>query len=194
MSEPPAADNLRVTLIVSVRVRSGAEAAFEEWQLRWQRAVLAANGALSCDLWPAAPPDQDDCRGGHSLRIRRRAARVARVRRSQRVDRRSFAARRRRRRDAARRRSRRSLLRRARRDGTHRHSRRSGERGGLSAVVRSHRKSASGGAGFCRSVRAPAARRRRRLDDRLAFRHSRASQRLAHVAGPSRIARRIRST
>jgi antibiotic biosynthesis monooxygenase (ABM) superfamily enzyme len=60
MSEPSAADNLRVTLIVSVRVRSGEEAAFAEWQLRWQKAVLAADGALSCDLWPAAPPDQDD--------------------------------------------------------------------------------------------------------------------------------------
>jgi uncharacterized protein len=60
MNEPPVADSLRVTLIVSVRVRSGQEAAFEAWQLRWRAAVLAADGALSCDLWPAAPPDQDD--------------------------------------------------------------------------------------------------------------------------------------
>jgi hypothetical protein len=59
MSEPRA-QNPRVTFIVSARVRLGDEDAFAQWQMRWQTAVLAADGAMSCDIWPADPPEQED--------------------------------------------------------------------------------------------------------------------------------------
>jgi len=49
-----------VTLIVCARVSPGNETAFRGWQSRWQRAVLDAPGALSCDLLPSAPPDQEE--------------------------------------------------------------------------------------------------------------------------------------
>ena len=39
-------------------VRPGSEAAFAQWQVRWQTSVLAAPGALSVEFWPPAPPDQ----------------------------------------------------------------------------------------------------------------------------------------
>ncbi len=45
------------TLLLCARVRPGSEAAFAQWQVRWQTAVLAA-GALSVEFWPPAPPDQ----------------------------------------------------------------------------------------------------------------------------------------
>jgi antibiotic biosynthesis monooxygenase (ABM) superfamily enzyme len=41
-------------------VLPGREAAYVEWQTRWQSAVLAAPGALSCELWPTSPPDQEE--------------------------------------------------------------------------------------------------------------------------------------
>ena len=46
------------TLLLCARVRPGSEAAFAQWQVRWQTAVLAAPGALSVEFWPPAPPDQ----------------------------------------------------------------------------------------------------------------------------------------
>jgi antibiotic biosynthesis monooxygenase (ABM) superfamily enzyme len=49
-----------VTLIVCARVSPGNEPAFRQWQSRWQHAVLDAPGALSCDLLPSAPPDQEE--------------------------------------------------------------------------------------------------------------------------------------
>ena len=41
-----------------------ARAQFAQWQVRWQTAVLAAEGALSVEFWPPAPPDQLEA-GGH---------------------------------------------------------------------------------------------------------------------------------
>jgi antibiotic biosynthesis monooxygenase (ABM) superfamily enzyme len=46
------------TLLVCARVRSGCDADFAQWQVRWQTAVLAAQGAMSVEFWPPAPPDQ----------------------------------------------------------------------------------------------------------------------------------------
>ncbi|MEO8422048.1 MAG: antibiotic biosynthesis monooxygenase [Hyphomicrobium sp.] len=46
------------TLLVSARVHPGREAQFAQWQGRWQSALLAATGAQSAELWPAAQPDQ----------------------------------------------------------------------------------------------------------------------------------------
>lgn len=46
------------TLLVCARVRSGCDADFAQWQVRWQTAVLAAAGAMSVEFWPPAPPDQ----------------------------------------------------------------------------------------------------------------------------------------
>ena len=46
------------TLLVCARVRSGCDADFAQWQVRWQTAVLAASGAMSVEFWPPAPPDQ----------------------------------------------------------------------------------------------------------------------------------------
>jgi uncharacterized protein len=46
------------TLLLCARVRPGNEAAFAQWQVRWQTAVLGAKGALSVEFWPPAPPDQ----------------------------------------------------------------------------------------------------------------------------------------
>ena len=46
------------TLLLCARVRSGCEADFAQWQVRWQTAVLAASGAMSVEFWPPAPPDQ----------------------------------------------------------------------------------------------------------------------------------------
>lgn len=46
------------TLLLSARVRPGAEADFAQWQARWQTAVLASPGAVSVEFWPPAPPDQ----------------------------------------------------------------------------------------------------------------------------------------
>ena len=54
------APDANVTLIVCARVSPGNEATFREWQSRWQHAVLDAPGALSCDLLPSAPPDQEE--------------------------------------------------------------------------------------------------------------------------------------
>jgi antibiotic biosynthesis monooxygenase (ABM) superfamily enzyme len=45
------------TLLVCARISPGREEAFGQWQVGWQTAALAA-GALSVELWPAAPPDQ----------------------------------------------------------------------------------------------------------------------------------------
>lgn len=46
------------TLLLCSRVRPGSEAAFAQWQVRWQSAVLASAGAMSVEFWPPAPPDQ----------------------------------------------------------------------------------------------------------------------------------------
>ena len=46
------------TLLLCARVRPGSEAAFAQWQVRWQTSVLASAGALSVEFWPPAPPDQ----------------------------------------------------------------------------------------------------------------------------------------
>ena len=62
------------TLLICARVSPGREEAFQQWQVGWQTAVLAASpavaaivadpriadvaGALTVELWPAAPPDQ----------------------------------------------------------------------------------------------------------------------------------------
>jgi uncharacterized protein len=46
------------TLLLCARIRPGSEGDFAQWQARWETAVLAAPGALSVELWPAAPPDQ----------------------------------------------------------------------------------------------------------------------------------------
>jgi uncharacterized protein len=46
------------TLLLCARVLPGLEADFAQWHVRWQTAVLAANGALSVEFWPPAPPDQ----------------------------------------------------------------------------------------------------------------------------------------
>ena len=51
MSEEPS------TLLICARISPGREEAFGQWQVGWQTAALAA-GALSVELWPAAPPDQ----------------------------------------------------------------------------------------------------------------------------------------
>lgn len=45
------------TLLLCARVRPGSEAAFAQWQVRWQSLALAA-GAQTVELWPPAPPDQ----------------------------------------------------------------------------------------------------------------------------------------
>jgi uncharacterized protein len=60
MTAGPTAPDSSVTLIVCARVSPGNETAFKEWQSRWQHAVLDSPGALSCDLLPAAPPDQEE--------------------------------------------------------------------------------------------------------------------------------------
>ena len=46
------------TLLLCARIRPGSEAAFAQWQGRWQSALLASGGALSVEFWPPAPPDQ----------------------------------------------------------------------------------------------------------------------------------------
>lgn len=48
------------TLLVSARVAPGREDAFAQWQGRWQSALLASGDALSVELWPSAPPDQQE--------------------------------------------------------------------------------------------------------------------------------------
>jgi antibiotic biosynthesis monooxygenase (ABM) superfamily enzyme len=46
------------TLLLCARIRAGCEAAFGQWQVRWQTAVLNTPGAVSVEFWPPAPPDQ----------------------------------------------------------------------------------------------------------------------------------------
>ncbi|MFA6141317.1 MAG: hypothetical protein WC684_11385, partial [Hyphomicrobium sp.] len=46
------------TLLLCARIRPGSEAAFAQWQGRWQSALLASADATSVELWPPAPPDQ----------------------------------------------------------------------------------------------------------------------------------------
>jgi antibiotic biosynthesis monooxygenase (ABM) superfamily enzyme len=45
------------TLLLSARVLPGREAAFAQWQVQWQSALLAAE-ARAVEFWPPAPPDQ----------------------------------------------------------------------------------------------------------------------------------------
>ena len=45
------------TLLLCARIRRGSEAAFGQWQVSWQAAVLAS-GAETVEFWPPAPPDQ----------------------------------------------------------------------------------------------------------------------------------------
>ena len=51
------------TLLLCARVRPGREADFAKWQGRWQSALLASLDALSAELWPPAPPDQQEMVG-----------------------------------------------------------------------------------------------------------------------------------
>ena len=46
------------TLLLCARIRPGSEAAFAQWQGRWQSALLASADATSVEIWPPAPPDQ----------------------------------------------------------------------------------------------------------------------------------------
>jgi antibiotic biosynthesis monooxygenase (ABM) superfamily enzyme len=46
------------TLLLCARIRAGSEAAYGQWQVHWQTAVLASPGAVSVEFWPPAPPDQ----------------------------------------------------------------------------------------------------------------------------------------
>jgi antibiotic biosynthesis monooxygenase (ABM) superfamily enzyme len=46
------------TLLLCARVRAGREAAFAQWQGRWQSALLATGDTFSVEFWPPAPPDQ----------------------------------------------------------------------------------------------------------------------------------------
>ena len=46
------------TLLLCARIRPGCEAAFAQWQVRWQTAVLESPDAMSVEFWPPAPPDQ----------------------------------------------------------------------------------------------------------------------------------------
>jgi antibiotic biosynthesis monooxygenase (ABM) superfamily enzyme len=48
------------TLLVCARPLAGRETAFADWQGRWQSALLAFADGLSVELWPAAPPDQQE--------------------------------------------------------------------------------------------------------------------------------------
>jgi antibiotic biosynthesis monooxygenase (ABM) superfamily enzyme len=50
------ADNL----LVCARPRAGAESEFAQWPPRLQKALLSFGGALSCEFWPPAPPDQEE--------------------------------------------------------------------------------------------------------------------------------------
>ena len=45
------------TLLLCARISPGRDKEFGQWQVGWQTAALAA-GALSVEVWPAAPPDQ----------------------------------------------------------------------------------------------------------------------------------------
>jgi hypothetical protein len=54
-------------LLVCARPRAGAESEFAEWPPRLQKALLSFGGALSCEFWPPAPPDQEEWVG--SLRF-----------------------------------------------------------------------------------------------------------------------------
>ena len=45
------------TLLLSARVLPGRDAAFAQWQVQWQSALLAAD-ARAVEFWPPAPPDQ----------------------------------------------------------------------------------------------------------------------------------------
>jgi antibiotic biosynthesis monooxygenase (ABM) superfamily enzyme len=60
MTAGTTASDASVTLIVCARVSPGNETLFTQWQSRWQHAVLDTPGALSCDLLPSAPPDQEE--------------------------------------------------------------------------------------------------------------------------------------
>lgn len=51
------------TLLICARVLPGREAAFAEWQGRWQSALVASAAASSVELWPSAPPDQQEVVG-----------------------------------------------------------------------------------------------------------------------------------
>jgi hypothetical protein len=46
------------TLLLCARIRPGSEAAFAQWQGRWQSALLTTGDTLSVEFWPPAPPDQ----------------------------------------------------------------------------------------------------------------------------------------
>jgi antibiotic biosynthesis monooxygenase (ABM) superfamily enzyme len=48
------------TLLICARVLQGREAAFAEWQGRWQSALVASADASSVELWPSVPPDQQE--------------------------------------------------------------------------------------------------------------------------------------
>lgn len=50
------ADNL----LVCARPRAGSESEFAQWPPRLQKALLSFGGALSCEFWPPAPPDQEE--------------------------------------------------------------------------------------------------------------------------------------
>jgi antibiotic biosynthesis monooxygenase (ABM) superfamily enzyme len=48
------------TLLLCARVLPGREAAFAQWQERWQSALLVSADAQNAECWPPAPPDQTE--------------------------------------------------------------------------------------------------------------------------------------
>jgi len=46
------------TLLLCARIRPGSEAAFAQWQGRWQSALLASADVTNVEIWPPSPPDQ----------------------------------------------------------------------------------------------------------------------------------------
>jgi uncharacterized protein len=49
-----------VHFLICARPRAGSEDAFSQWTSRLQKDALAQPGALSCELWPPTPPDQEE--------------------------------------------------------------------------------------------------------------------------------------
>lgn len=53
-------DGRSANLLLCARPKAGAENGFARWPQRLQAAALAHPGAVSCEFWPPAPPDQDE--------------------------------------------------------------------------------------------------------------------------------------
>jgi hypothetical protein len=54
------AGNSPSTLLVCARPLAGSEAAFAEWQSRLQSELITSGDAVSAEIWPATPPDQQE--------------------------------------------------------------------------------------------------------------------------------------